>query len=245
MAYFQLLGTGPSTPITDQQGRNVRRRSSALMQNIATYVLLDATHDFEEQVETAMSVTAVAVTNGSRDAAGGLGNLDRWLETPIPLCVPLDLWEELLERYGPFERLEHLALKPGESEAIGDLEITPISLPTQEGKSQRPNYGYHFNTGKKRVTYASDLKLVPDAAVPFFEDNDLLVVDGAGWDKDLPNHRGALNHLQEYVEGRNERIIFTDVGRSAPPHAQASSMIRRMCAGADLGFDFMKVPLGR
>ncbi|MEC9072195.1 MAG: MBL fold metallo-hydrolase, partial [Myxococcota bacterium] len=185
------------------------------------------------------------VVNGSRDAAGGLGNLDRWLDTSVPLCVPGDLWDELVQRYGPFENLEHLPLKVGTPQTVGDLDVTAFALPTQEGKSPRPNYGYHFQTGKKSVTYASDMKTLPEDAAPYFEDNDLLVVDAAGWDKDLPNHRGALNHLQSYVEGRNARIIFTDVGRSAPPHSQASSMVRRMCAGADVGFDFMKVPLGR
>ena len=78
MAYFQFLGTGPSTPITDATGHNYRRRTSALVQHISTYVLIDATHDLEEQVEHALSVTHVVITNATRDAAGGLGNLDKW-----------------------------------------------------------------------------------------------------------------------------------------------------------------------
>ena len=54
MAYFQFLGTGPSTPITDATGRNFRRRSSGLMQHIATYLLIDVTHDFDAQIEMAL-----------------------------------------------------------------------------------------------------------------------------------------------------------------------------------------------
>ncbi len=95
MAYFQFLGTGPSTPITDASGRNYRRRSAALMHHISTYVLVDATHDFDEQVEYALSVTAVVVTNGSRDAAGGLGKLDKWADQKVKFYAPRPLYAEV------------------------------------------------------------------------------------------------------------------------------------------------------
>lgn len=245
MAYFQFLGTGPSTPITDGVGRNYRRRSSAMMQHIATYVLIDATHDFDEQVEAALSVTAVVCTNPTRDAAGGLGNLDRWVEHEIPLVGPSDLWAELEQRYGPFEKIKHQAAEHLESVEVGDLQVTPFRLETTPGPDALPNYGYHFDNGKKQICYASDVKIIPEDSARFFTGNELLVIDAAGWDKDLPTHRGALNHIHSYVEGKNERIIFTHIGRSAPPHTQASATVRRICHVADVAYDFMKIPLGR
>lgn len=245
MAYFQFLGTGPSTPITDAAGRNYRRRSSALMQHIATYVLVDATHDFDEQVERALSVTAVVVTNSSRDAAGGLGTLDRWCEQPIQLYAPPALYEEVKERYGPFDSLEHVAIEPLKPMEVGDLHLTAFPVERSEDDTSRLTFGYHFDTGKKKVTYASDFKHIPEESAGYFRGNDILVVDAAGWDKDLPTHRGALNHLAEYVSGDNERILFTDVGRSAPPHTLASSSVRRVFHAADVAYDFMKIPLGR
>ena len=245
MAYFQFLGTGPSTPITDATGRNYRRRSSALMHHIATYVLIDATHDLEEQVEVAMTVTAIVVTNGSRDAAGGLGNLDRWLDTRTPLYAPTSLYEEVESRYGPFERIYHEPIKPFQTLTVGDLEMTCFPVETTPGEEARENYGYQFDTGKKKVTYASDVKVVPEASQRFFEGNDLLAVDGAGWDKDLPTHRGVLNHLPAYVAAGNELVRFTDIGRSAPPHSEASRRVARIYPRAELAYDFMKIPLGR
>ena len=80
---------------------------------------------------------------------------------------------------------------------------------------------------------------------PYFHDNDLLVVDAAGWDRDLPTHRGALNHLHEYVKWGNDQIVFTHVGRSAPPHTEAMSTLRSMSPRAQLAYDYMKLPLGR
>jgi len=245
MAYFQFLGTGPSTPITDAVGRNQRRRSSALLQHISAYLLLDVTHDFDEQVEHALSVTGALVTNPSRDAAGGLGNLDRWVETETPVYVPTDLWEALVTRYGPFRQLVHAPLVPHAPRDAGDLLVTAFPLETTTGPDAAANYGYHFDTGKKKITYASDVKVIPPESEPYFRGNDLLVVDAAGWDKDLPTHRGALNHLPTYIELGNERVVFTDIGRAAPPHTLAASAVRRVSHRADVAYDFMKVPLGR
>ena len=153
MAYFQILGTGPSTPITDATGRNYRRRTSALMHNISSYLLLDVTHDFDEQIEIALSVTDVVLTNVSRDAAGGLGNLDKWAEEDIFLHAPKAFFNELNKRYGPFERLKHNPVKPGETITRGDLSITPFRVDTTGADT----FGYRLDTGKKSVCYVSDV----------------------------------------------------------------------------------------
>lgn len=245
MAYFQFLGTGPSTPITDATGRNYRRRSSGLMQHIATYLMIDVTHDFDDQIEMALSVTHATVTNPSRDAAGGLGNLDRWTEHPVQLCCPKDLFAEIADRYGPFSRLVHLDTPPLTAVAVGDMEMTAFPVVTTPGKDAPPTYGYQFNNGKKKVCYVSDMKHIPEESMPFLRDNDLLVADAAGWDKDLPTHRGALNHIHDYVSWNNEKVLFTDIGRSAPPHTLASGTVRRLSHRADVAYDFLKLPLGR
>ncbi|PIE18711.1 MAG: hypothetical protein CSA66_04190 [Proteobacteria bacterium] len=215
------------------------------MQHIATYIFIDATHDFDEQAELALSITGVVVTNASRDAAGGLGNLDRWVTGKTPFYAPADLWAEIVARYGPFKQLVHVPLTPGEPLAAQDLSITAVAVETTPGDDAPPTYAYHFDTGKKRVCYASDVKLIDKAAEPFFHDNDLLVVDAAGWDKDLPTHRGAINHLPSYVQWGNDRVIFTHIGRAAPPHSLASTAVRRMSHCADVAYDGMKLPLGR
>jgi phosphoribosyl 1,2-cyclic phosphodiesterase len=245
MAYFQFLGTGPSTPITDATGRNHRLRSSALAQHISTWVLIDATHDFETQIEHALSVTGVVLTNATRDAAGGLGNLDKWLDTKTPLYAPTALWEDLVPRYGPFQKLYHEPIEVGRTFTAGDMEIVCFRVETSTGAAAAPTWGYRFDNGKKKVCYASDVKTIPAESEPFFKKNDLLVVDAAGWDKDLPTHRGALNHLSTYVEWGNEHIVFTHIGRSAPPHTLAAAAVKKMSHRADLAYDFMKIPLGR
>lgn len=245
MAYFQFLGTGPSTPITDATGRNYRRRTSALAQHISTWILIDATHDFEEQVEHALSVTGVVLTNASRDAAGGLGNLDKWLESKTPLFAPEPLWQELVTRYGPFQKLVHHKIQLAKPFTATDLEVVCFPVETSTGAAAQPTYGYRFDNGKKKVCYASDVKVIPAESEIYFKNNDLLVVDAAGWDKDLPTHRGALNHLSSYIGWGNDMVVFTHIGRAAPPHTLASAAIKKMSHRADVAYDFMKVPLGR
>ncbi len=245
MAYFQFLGTGPSTPITDATGRNHRRRTSALAQHISTWILIDATHDFDEQIEHALSVTGVVVTNASRDAAGGLGNLDKWLETKTPLFATEALWDDLVARYGPFQKLVHYPIQVNTPFTATDLEITCFAVETSTGAAAAATFGYRFDNGKKKVCYASDVKVIPPESEAYFKGNDLLVVDAAGWDKDLPTHRGALNHLSTYIGWGNDQIVFTHIGRAAPPHTLASSAIKKMSHRADVAYDYMKVPLGR
>jgi phosphoribosyl 1,2-cyclic phosphodiesterase len=245
MAYFQILGTGTSTPNSEATGRNHRRRTAALAQHISTWVLIDAPPEIEEQLEHALSVTALVLTSGARDAAGGLPLLDKWLQVATPCYAPEALWRELVERYGPFQRLRHAPLDLCEPVTVGDLTLTAFPVETTVGAAVVPTYGYRFDNGKKRVCYASDVKTIPAESAAFFRDNDLLVVDGAGWDKDLPAHRGALNHLSEYVEGKNQLIVFTQIGKTAPPHTLAAAALKRMSHRAELAYDFMKIPLGR
>ncbi len=245
MAYFQILGTGPSTPITDATGRNYRRRSSALAQHISTWILIDVTHDFDEQIEQALSVTGVVLTNASRDAAGGLGNLDKWLDAKTPLYAPEPFWQELVERYGPFQKLTHQRIQPHKAFTAIDLQVTCFPVETSSGASAAATWGYRFDNGKKKVCYASDVKVIPPESEVYFKGNDLLVVDAAGWDKDLPTHRGALNHLSTYLGWNNEQVIFTHIGRAAPPHTLAAAAVKKMSHRADVAYDFMKVPLGR
>ena len=245
MAYFQFLGTGPSTPITDATGHNYRRRTSALVQHISTYVLIDATHDLEQQVEQALSVTHVCLTNATRDAAGGLGNLDKWVTAKTPLLATESAWAEIRKRYGPFEKLQHQKIELGKPVTVSDLEVVAFRVETSSGATATPTWGWRFDNGKKKICYASDVKHIPPESEPFFHDNDLLVVDAAGWDKDLPTHRGALNHLSTYIDWGNQQVVFTHVGRAAPPHTVATAAVRRMSHKALVAHDFMKIPLGR
>lgn len=245
MAYFQILGTGPSTPITEGTGRNRRRRSSGLMQNISSYVLIDATHDFEEQAAIALSVTAVVVTSASRDAAGGLSALDKWADLPVELLAPPSLFEEISTRYGNFENINHVPITPLHPHKTGDLNVTAFEVHAGTGEDGRESYGYRFETGKRTVTYVSDFKDLPEGSERFLTDNELLIVDGGGWDRDLPTHRGVLNRLPSYADANNAMVLFTGIGRSAPPHAQASTAVKRVCHRADVAYDFMKIPLGR
>ena len=215
------------------------------MQNISSYILIDATHDFEDQAGIALSVTAVVLTSASRDAAGGLGALDRWADLPIELLAPQSLFDELTERYGTFENLRHVPIEPLQPHKAGDIQVTAFRVQAGSGEDGRETYGYRFETGKRTVTYISDFKDLPDESEAFLTNNEILVVDGGGWDRDLPTHRGVLNHLPTYAEGDNAMVLFTGIGRSAPPHAQASAAVKRVCFRADVAYDFMKIPLGR
>lgn len=241
MAYFQFLGSGPLAATPEGTGRNFRRPASAILHHISTYLLFDTTVCATEQADQALSVTHIVFTGFARDHTRGLADLDAWLEAPVVVLAPPGQLDGL-KRLGPFRRLQFEPLELNSPTTVSDITVTAFSLGITG-----PNavLGYHIDTGKKRITYAPAFAALPDDVTPHFSTNDLLIVDGGGWDKDTAQHVGALNQLPGWLEKANEAVVFTGITSSAPPHTLAVSSVRRISHRADIGYDFMKFPLGR
>jgi metal-dependent hydrolase (beta-lactamase superfamily II) len=88
-----FLGTGAAGG-TPGRGRSARRESSLLVQDSATRLLIDATHDFENQAARLDRIDAVLLTHGHRDASGGLPALRSWSRRrhagPLPVLAHPD-----------------------------------------------------------------------------------------------------------------------------------------------------------
>ena len=136
---------------------------------------------------------------------------------------------------------------------VDDLTVTALPLDDGPGPGR---WAFVVDTGKKRVLYAPNLLEVPARLADRFSGNDLLVVDGLGWESDVGpgealagadarGNAGALNRLVRWLDLRNEAVLFTHLGARTPPHAQASAAVRRASHRADVAFDQQKIPLGR
>jgi hypothetical protein len=217
-------------------------------------LLLDATSAVLEQAELALSVTHVALTDPRPELAlPHLKALDGWLEAPATLILPKGTASPFSSAARSYGRLSTAIIPPETPTVVDDLTVT--ALPIDEGVSPG-RWAFALDTGKKRVMYAPNLREVPARLASWFSGNDLLVVDGFGWDSDaapggsLPGadprgNAGALNHLVRWLDLRNESVLFTHLGPRTPPHAQASTTVRRSSHKADVGFDQQKIPLGR
>jgi|GEM_PF-1302398 len=246
MAYFQLLGTGPIDASATGIGRNRRRPASAALHHISTYLLFDSSSEVLEQVEQALSVTHVALTGLSKSRTGSLAALDAWLEHSTPLYVVGAPTAELARRAAGFSHLVLTQIEPLVPQIVSDITLTAFPLIGPNGATPKDGlFGYHVDTGKKRITHAPAFVSVPPESLAFFSSLDLLVVDGGGWDKDTKDHAGALPHLTTWLANENAAVIFTGLSEDAPPHTLAVSQVRRASHRADVAFDFMKFPLGR
>lgn len=239
----RFLGTGPSRPIVERTGKSRRLQTATLFSHDGFHFLIDAGPSIGMQLRRfrVPRIHAVALTHRHADAAGGLSLLDQWAFSPTAVFVgPRER-----RRYEP-RRFRHLLLTSWEPRVpFVRAPFTVEAFRVRHAASDRrfPTHGFHLRCGRTSITYASDVRDLPPPARRFFRGTDLLIVDGAGWTRDLPNHRGILNHVWEYVHAGNRRIIFTQIGRAVPPHEVASRVLRRHTSRAALAYDGMRVAL--
>lgn len=235
-----FLGTGPSRPI-GAPGRSARRQTSTLFAEGGFRLLCDAGPSILNQLRRfrVPRVDAVALTHAHADAAGGLRALDRFVTAPVPVFVGPGVRERL--RPDRFQNLIVTTVSLGEPFLTCPFVVKAFPVLHASDPQRFPTVGFHFRVGPHRVTYASDVKGVPPASRRYIRGNNLLIVDGAGWTKDLPNHRGVLNHVTDYLQAGNRRILFTHIGRPVPRHEAANRLLHRVTPRAALAYDGLRL----
>jgi hypothetical protein len=73
---------------------------------------------------------------------------------------------------------------------------------------------------------------------------DLLVVDGAMWGRTLFSHLTIDRELPGLCRWPVERILLTQIGRTAPAHARLAREVAALCPRAAPAWDGMRLGLG-
>ncbi len=227
-----FLGTGPAEAIprpghrdascrdARRGGKSRRTRSSALIQDGRTTVLIDAGPDVREQLRRARigKIDAVFLTHGHRDAAGGL----RWLPKTIPV-------------YGPDAR------RPVR---VGALSVVPVPVP-HSFDDKFPTRGFVVN---RRLGYVSDCRGIPPRSRRLLARLDLLALDAAAYlGKRIPTHLSAEQAVDLAAGLGVRRLYLTQIGHSYPPHAAAEKAVRAYAkerhgfSAARLAYDGLRV----
>ena len=240
-----FLGTGAAGG-TPGSGRSRRRESSLLIESDTGTVLVDATSQLEEQILGVTAIDAVVLTHAHRDAAGGLSALERWCRRHAHPAVRLLASPQaiaVIERRG--RRLPSLrpsAIEPGRSRHVAGLALRAVDVPHARDPRYR-TYAWRVSTGSSTLVYASDVAAVEPPLARLARRAELLVIDGAMWRKTLFSHLTIDRELPALCDWPVERILLTQIGRTAPPHEQLERAVHAICPKAAPAWDGMTVEL--
>jgi phosphoribosyl 1,2-cyclic phosphodiesterase len=233
-----FLGTGASGG-TPGSGRSARRESSLLVEGSAR-VLIDATRHFREQSRELRELDGVLLTHAHRDAAGGIPALRRWWTArtgaPLPVYASPQAITVLHERHRQLDGLDLIGVAPGRRLQMGSATVAAVEVPHARERRFR-TYAWRLLDQTASMVYASDVGCLEPALRRFSEHADVLVIDGAMWRRSLFAHLTIDRELPKLCAWPVPRILLTQIGRTAPPHAAFARQVEALCPRAAPAWD--------
>lgn len=100
-----------------------------------------------------------------------------------------------------------------------------------------PTYAWRVSASGRSIVYASDVAHLTPELERFCAGATLLVLDGAMWRRRLFSHLTIDEVLPIACSWSVTSIILTQIGRSAPPHAQLQREVAGLCPKARAAYD--------
>lgn len=228
---MRFLGTGPAGG-RPGHGRSRRLESSAAITGDDTTILVDVTRDFAEQARRLATVDLALITHAHRDASGGLPRLARWATAPLPVWSAPQTIATLAARH---HRLGPLELEGARrARRWRGFTITPIVVPHAPDCT---TLAWRIAHRGKVLVYASDLARLD----PRLARCDLLILDGATWKRRIFTHLEVASAARVVAEWPVGRVLFTQLGRSTPEHAQLDRWLRACDPRLGAAYDGLEV----
>ena len=205
-------------------------------------LLIDVTRDFAVQADDRLTrIEAIALTHAHRDAIGGMPALRRWWlanRAPEPIDVFLSEATANIIRTR-YRRLEHCRLRvtaSGDIRHVGPLALSALTVPHAQDP-RFPTYAWRVSAGARSIVYASDVAHLTRQLKRFSAGATILVLDGAMWHRRLFSHLTIDEALPFACSWSVGSIILTQIGRSAPRHAQLQREVSALCSRASAAHD--------
>jgi phosphoribosyl 1,2-cyclic phosphodiesterase len=241
---LRFLGTGASGG-TPGRGRSSRLESSLLVE-AGVRLLIDVTRDFERQSGALQGLDAVLLTHAHADASGGFAQLRRWLRSSgverVPVYAGAATITALERRFRRLDHCDFMPVRPGRRRRFGGIELSALEVP--HAREERfPTFAWRIREGRRVLVYASDVARLTPELERFSRGASLLVVDGAMWRSQLFSHLTIDRELPRLCDWQVERIVLTQIGRTAPAHGRLERATCQLCPRARPGYDGLVLKL--
>lgn len=229
-----FLGTGPSGGVKGK-GKSRRLESSALILTAKGNILIDVGR-YQEQSEKINKIDVILITHGHRDAIGGIPTFKKSLKK-IPLYASWQTTQIVKRRFKKISYLDFRKIMPGKTFKIFDVKITPFLVKHSIQKGF-PTFGFYFEfDDQTSLVYASDVGSWNREVERIMRKADVLIIDGAMWEKKIIAHLNIKEILPKICLWENKKIIFTHIGKTAPDHETLEREIKTICPKALPAYD--------
>lgn len=236
------MGTGPAGGTRHgQTGKSKRLESSLLIKSTNHRILIDVTQNFIEQCKKIDRIDAIFITHAHLDAIGGIKDLTFWQEKHGIKKIPLYSLPKTIEKIKKHFPKTNLQFVPVTNLKIYEMFGIKIrAFPVRHSMTQGfPTLGFYFEKDKKSFAYASDTCGWSKKSQALMQRADILIIDGAMWHKKMPSHLDLPEILPTLCTWPNKKIIFTQIGNTAPDFEIIFDEIRKMCNKAEPAYDGM------
>lgn len=234
-----FLGTGPFGGVKSK-GKSARLESSALVKTAKASILIDVTTFFAHQLKWIKKVDAILITHAHKDAVGGINQLVSWMGRKNIAGVPLfshpQTIRKIREHFSKTDPLILTAIEAGHSFKIGQITVTPF-LVEHSIQAGFPTLGFHFSLNGKKLVYVSDVASWDGKVEKLMKNADILIIDGAMWGKKMVAHLDIKEILPKICKWPVKKIIFTQIGHTAPKHEILQKEIEKICPKSQPAYD--------
>lgn len=251
---IKLLGTGTSTGVpelgcscevcTSTDKRDSRLRTSAIVENNDTRILIDCGPDFRQQMlhEPFRKIDAVLVTHHHYDHIAGLDDLRPFCrQGDIPVYAEADTQVQIRnflpycfsdKKYPGVPNLELREVKIGEEFNIGSLSVLPLRV--FHGKL--PIAGYRIGN----LAYITDMSQMETSEIDKLKGIKVLVINALRYSKPHRTHQTVLEALAIVKTLRPERTYLTHLMHHIGLHAKIEKCLPD---GVFLGYDGLVIEI--
>lgn len=261
-----FLGTGPSGRIPRKNcnwyvckeakkpgSKSARLQSSAFFEFENQNILIDASLDIKKQLKLIKNknISAVFLTHGHIDAAGGLKQLYELEKTDLPAIYTEKNTKNVLAKEFLWTSFPHIKnslwagfpyqeIKPYKKIDFDNFSVTPFRVE----HAFNPKFltlGYLFEVKGKRVVYASDFKIMPHESKKLIKNVDLAILDCAAYKKPIPTHQNLPEILKLVKELEFKKVYLTQVGIAWPHYELAQKIINKQAKNIFLAYDGLQI----